>query len=175
MATTFGTQSVWVPEVSAALKARLTAGAGVGLARDLIFLSLVDVRTLVRNPPADQFLAYQPLGLPVNRGVVAGAGAAYTQFDSTWLFNVCSRLGTDQQFRSAEFVENASRGLAKRVQMICTALQVEDLAATAGAASPLVEPMRLADVTFHDREPAPGWGWAAVTWSIKFRTDLSGG
>lgn len=173
----FGTQSVFVGDVAAAVRDRL---AGVGVDRAYIFFSLADVRVLVKNPPADRFIAFQPTRLPVNQGIAAGAGAAYTEFDSTWDFHVCCRLGTDQQFRSTRFVEDASLGLAALVRNVSAALHIRTLTAddATGPAvsqtpSPLIEPSRLIDITFHDREPAPGWGWAVVTASLPFYADLT--
>ncbi|OWK45748.1 hypothetical protein [Fimbriiglobus ruber] len=166
-------QSAWVTDVLGAIESLVRAGAA--LPREYVFAYLGEPDDLLAHPPGDKFVAVGVESLPPIDGLVAGGGSAQTAFDGRFRVDVFCRLGSDQQFRDARLLRDASNGMGRLVKSVIAAVQVQPVPDPTGATSVLIEPMRLGGaVVFNPRKPATGWAWARVPVSAKFRTDFSG-
>jgi hypothetical protein len=144
---------------------------GTGLPKERIFTYVGQFDALLRDPPAEKFAAVVPEDFPLDAPTTTGGGAEWTRFNSRVVVHVAARLATDREKTDVRVLRDASRGFVDMARKALRAVHLWYPTNPAGTASYLIEPARATGLRFNPRNPPAGWGWAAVTLDVKFRTD----
>ena len=165
----YGSQT-WVDAILTAMAAKLATVPGFSVAQ--VFESLADDADHLGNPPSDRFLTVRPMAFPVGVPGVTGGGRLLTGFDGTFRVGLFCRVSSDQEFRDARLLKDATRGILKQLQGILSALQMLAPLDADGACI-LREPMRVRSFDIQPRRVGKSpWAVAASVWEAKFQSSI---
>lgn len=164
MAIAYGTPTD-LPTILTAVQGRIADTTGI--ARNLVFPSLLPDEDFGTSPPGNTFVVVKPATFNLIHANTAGSGHA--AFDGRLAVHLWHRLHTDQALRDANWLLKDPEGVLAKWLKLLAALHLYDPRVTGDATSALlIEPMRLATGFDFPAKRPPGWGRLDSVWQTKF-------